>query len=112
MTPADLVARVTAENLARFVQKRKRETTRRMWSLDRLPMPRAFMRGPKWRRLFGVEERPIADVAPDQASWHRPGRKLLMFTLEDDVRELILPEENQIRPGVLPEWLDVLVVGR
>jgi hypothetical protein len=83
---------------------RPRRSLRRMWSLDQLSMPRAFFTGPKWKRLCGVEERPIADVLPEAATYHRPGRKLLLFSLEDDVRERVLEE---LRPGVYAEWTDV-----
>jgi hypothetical protein len=74
-----------------------------MWSFDHLPMPRAFFKGPKWKRLCDVSERLIADVDPFAAQYHRPGRKLLMFTLEDDVRERAC---EQLRPNVFAQWSD------
>lgn len=80
----DVLVRATAERAT----PRKR-STRRMWSTDRLPMPRAFFYGPRWRRHFGVSEVPIVDIAPEAAKYHRHGRKLLIFSLEEDVRELI-----------------------
>lgn len=92
------------ENLTLDRRGRRRRSVRRMWSLDRLTMPRAFFCGPKWKRLCGVTERPIAEIDPAAAALHRPGRKLLMFSLEDEVRERVLPPE--IRPGVIPMWDD------
>jgi hypothetical protein len=98
---AQLLARVTTER--RTVPPRLRRGTRRMWSLDQLPMARTFMTGPRWRSSFGVLEVPIVELDPDAARFHRPGRKLLMFSLEEDVRELLLEE---IRPGVFAAWSD------
>lgn len=66
-------------------------------------MPRAFMYGPRWRRHFDVREVPVADVDPVAAKYHRPGRTLLVFTFEPDVRELL---QLEIRPGVFAEWSD------
>lgn len=77
---------------------------RRMWSTDRLPMPRAFFFGRRWKKLCGVTEQPIAEVDPEAAKYHRPGRKLLLFSLEDEVRERVLEE---IAPGVYAEWTDL-----
>jgi hypothetical protein len=101
MTPQELV-----ENLTLDRRGRRRRSVRRMYSLDNLPMPRAFFKGPKWKRHCGVREVPIADVLPIAAQYHRPGRKLLIFSLEDEVRERVLPRE--IRPGVIPMWSDEL----
>jgi hypothetical protein len=69
-------------------------SARRLWNDDNLPMPRAFMIGPKWRRHFGVrsERRAFASTK-------------LTFTFEDDVRELVL---EQLRPGTVAEWSDPL----
>lgn len=97
MSVEQLVDRVTVERPAR-----PRRGVRRMWSLDRLPMPRVFMTGPRWRSAFGVREIPIADLDAAAAKLHRPGRKLLIFSLEEDVRERVMPPE--IRPGVYAEW--------
>lgn len=74
-----------------------------LWSFDELPRARVWMTGPHWRRLFGVQQVPLVDVAPDSARFHRPGKQVLLFTFEDDVRELVLEE---IRPGVYAEWSD------
>lgn len=101
MTPVQL-----AENLTLDRRGRRRRSVRRMWSTDNLPMPRAFFKGPKWKRLCGVEERPIAEVHPIAAQYHRPGRKLLIFTFEDEVRERVL--QREIRPGVIPMWSEEL----
>jgi hypothetical protein len=98
------LALITSERRETQAKTRKRESTRRMWSFDRLPMPRAFMRGPKWRRLFDVKEIPIAEIDPVAAELHRPGRKLLVFTLEDDVRELLFTDVPELRPGVYAMW--------
>ena len=71
-------------------------------SIDELPMPRAWMHGPRWQSHFGVTQRPIADVDPPWASRCRAGRKfVLVFTFEDEVRERVLEE---IRPGVFAQW--------
>lgn len=78
--------------------------TRRIWSYDRLPMPRAFFHGPRWRSHCGVTSRDIREVAPWAAPYHPNGRRLLVFTFEPDVRELVLEEE--LRPGVTPMWSD------
>jgi hypothetical protein len=95
--------RITAERLATWVHKKRRASTRRLWSFDHLPMPRCYMRGPKWRRAFDVREIPIADLDPQAAKLHRPGRKLLVFTLEPDVRELVC---EPIRGDVYAMWSD------
>lgn len=103
----ELVDQLTAER-----QAPRRRRIRRMWSLDRLPMAQAFFHGPKWKRLCGVEEKRIADIDPAAAKLHRPGRKLLMFSLEDEVRELAtrrgLKVYEELRPGVFEEWSDGL----
>jgi hypothetical protein len=85
-----LLAQVTEERRRTRARQQKREATRRMWPLEQLPMPRVYMHGPKWRRFFDVQERPIAEIDPEAAKLHRPGRKLLWFSLEDDVRERVL----------------------
>jgi hypothetical protein len=105
LSAEQLLERVTSER--RTVPPRIRRSVRRMWSLDRLPMPRAFMTGPRWRSTFGVREVPIAELDPDAARFHRPGRKLLMFSLEEDVRERVTlgyGAREQLRPGVFEEW--------
>lgn len=99
-----LLAKVTAEKQEVRLRVSRRQSTRRMWSLDELPMVRCFMRGPRWKSTFGVCEVPIAEIDPEHASWHRLGRKLLMFTLEDDVRELVFTDVPELRPGVYAEW--------
>jgi hypothetical protein len=83
------VRQLTTERRAVQAKSRRRESTRRMWSFDGLPMARVYMHGPKWRRWFEVREVPIAEIDPDAAPLHRPGRKLLVFTLEEDVRERV-----------------------
>jgi hypothetical protein len=77
--------------------------TRRIWSYDHLPMPRAFMHGPHWRRYFDVRrnvrargQEPVAQELEDA---------MLVFTFEDDVRERVLDE---VRPGVVSQWSDPL----
>src|SRR5205807_90016 len=95
--------RSLVENLTLDRFGRRRRSVRRMWSLDQLPMPRAFFRGPKWRRLCGVAELLIADVDPVAAQYHRPGRKLLLFSFEDDVRERVL---EPLRHDVVAQWSD------
>jgi len=95
-----LIERATRERQTR----KRRESTRRMYSFDGLISVRCFMRGPKWKRTFGVREVPIAEVAPESAPYHRPERKLLIFSLEEDVRELVFVGREEIRPGVYAEW--------
>jgi hypothetical protein len=107
MSPVHLLV----ESLTLERQHPRRRAVRRMWSLDNLPQPRAWFYGPKWKRHFNVQERPIAEIDPVAAQLHRPGRKLLMFTFEDEVRELTsrgFNEPEEIRPGVFAEWDDHL----
>lgn len=86
----------------RKTNPRRARGMRRIWSIDRLPV-RAFMFGPKWKRLFDVREVPVAEVDRLSAKYHRPGKKLLVFTLEEDIRERV---QVEIRPGVFAEWSD------
>lgn len=90
-------------NLTEDRHGRRRRSVRRMWSFDGLPMPRAFFGGPKWKRLFDVREVPIAEVHPIAAQYHRPGRKLLLFSFEDEVRERTL---ERIAPERFAMWSD------
>ncbi len=83
----------------------KTKANRRMWSLDGLPMPRAFFRGPRWKRECEVREVPIAEIDSVAARFHRLGRKLLVFSFENEVRERAC---HEIRPGVSAEWSDPL----
>lgn len=65
---------------------------------------RVWFKGPKWKRLCGVREVPIADIVPaDQIGWHRPGKRVLVFSIEEEIRERVLEE---IRPGVYSMWTD------
>ena len=74
----------------------------RTWCVDNLPSVRCLMIGPRWRRHFGVERRPLCEVRPPWHALVRHGRRwVLCFTLEDDVRERVL---DGIRPGVYAEW--------
>lgn len=81
----------------------RRQGQRRVYNLEQLPLPRCYMCGPKWRRLFDVEERLLADIRPESAIYHRPGKTILVFSFEHDVRELVLEE---LRPGVFAMWSD------
>lgn len=63
-----------------------------------------WMWGPGWRKAFGVREVPLADVSPSSVPFHPRGKKLLMFTLEDDVRERVMIGRDELRPGVYAEW--------
>lgn len=74
----------------------------RLYSADRLRV-RVWMWGPRWRSAFGVTRVPIAEFDPRVAPLFRPGTKLSVFTLEEDVRERVLDE---IRPGVYAMWSD------
>lgn len=96
-------ARRLVENLTIDRNGYRRRSVRRMWSSDELPMPRAFFRGPRWKRLCDVREVPIAEIDPVAAKYHRPGRKLLIFTFEDEVRERIC---EQLRFDVYAQWSD------
>lgn len=62
------------------------------------------MWGPKWRRYFDVREVAIADLDPAAVPFHPRGKKLLMFTLEDDVRERVMIGREELRPGVYAMW--------
>lgn len=53
--------------------------------------------------MCGVQHVPIATVDPIAAQYHRPGRKLLVFTFEDEVRELVLERLNH---EVYAQWSD------
>jgi hypothetical protein len=91
------------ENLTLDRRGRRRRSLRRMWSLEQLPMPRAFFTGPKWKRLCEVREVPIAEIHPQAAELHRPGRKLLIFSFEDEVRERVL---ERLGHDVFACWSD------
>lgn len=81
----------------------KKRSIRRLYSTDGLGV-HVFMTGPRWRSHFQIREVPIADVVPpDQISWHPRGKKILMFSLEDECRERMCEE---IRPGVFAMWSD------
>jgi hypothetical protein len=76
----------------------------RLWSLDRLPMARAFLTGPRWRSTFDVQKRSLAEIRPPWWRHVRSGRKWVwVFTLEEDVRERLLEE---LSPGVFAQWSD------
>ena len=91
------------ENLTLSRRGSRRRALRRMWSTDNLSMPRAFFSGPRWKRLCGVQEIPIAAIDPIAATYHRPGRKLLVFTFEEEIRERIC---EQLRFNVYAQWSD------
>jgi len=76
----------------------------RIWNLDRLPQVRCLLVGPRWKRGFNVQRVPIADLIPArEVPWHRPGRRVLVFTLEEDIRERVLMG-LELRPGVVAQW--------
>lgn len=77
--------------------------TLRLYHLDGLKTPRCWMWGPQWKRHFQVRARRIAEVAPASAKYFRTGATVLVFSFEDDIRELVLEE---IRPGVYAQWSD------
>jgi hypothetical protein len=88
----------------------KRESTRRIFVLDGLRMPRVWTHGPQWKRSFGVREVPLVDLlAPgerekfDLESHPKLLRPVLTWSFEEDLRELI---QEEIRPGVYAEWSD------
>jgi hypothetical protein len=92
--------------LARSDRPKAKKVQRRVWSLDGLRV-RFWMSGPRWMQHFGVRVVPIADVVPaDQVSWHRAGKRILLVSLEADVRELVRADQDEIRPGVRAEWSD------
>jgi len=80
----------------------RRRGIRRIYSLDGL-RTRVWMTGPKWRRFFDVHQRPLGEVYQDRAAFLNPRKHVLVFTLEDDIRELVLEE---LRPGVYAQWSD------
>ena len=81
---------------------------RRLWNLDNLPSVRCLMVGPRWMRSFGVEQLPIAKVQPPWWEECRVGRRwVLVFSLEDDVQELVQKgwmARDELRPGVFAAW--------
>lgn len=75
---------------------------RRIYVLDGLRTSRVWMHGPRWRSSFGVREVPLVDLLhPPCVS--NTKRKVLTWSFEDDIRELMLDE---IRPGVFAQWSD------
>lgn len=101
----ETVEKINAERIAVREKKQKRVSIRRMWSLDNLPLARALFKGPKWKKYFEVREVPISEIDPANAHLHRPGRKLLIFTFEEDVRELIC---EPLGEGRYAQWSDPL----
>lgn len=83
---------------------------RLIWCRDGLPGVRAFMTGPGWRRRWGVEEALVAERLDVLCKVYHPGEKILLFTLEEDVRELVtrggIGARAELRPGVFAEWDD------
>jgi hypothetical protein len=84
-------------------RRRRRDRPRRLAVLETLPMPRVFLRGPRWQKHFNVQRRPIADVHPWSAESRRPGKTLFVYSFLDDVRERVL---EQLRHDVYAEWSD------
>lgn len=89
------------------------ETVARLWCLDRLPTVRTLMLGPKWKRYFSVEQRPLSEIRPPWYALIRHGRRwVLCFTLEEDVRERVTSggwsheRYDELRPGVFAMWAD------
>lgn len=79
----------------------------RIWNIDELPVVSCLLIGPKWRRHFNVEQRPIASVNPPWAPLCREGRRFVsVFTLEEDVRERVVFQGEELRPGVFAMWSD------
>jgi hypothetical protein len=77
----------------------------RVFVFDGLRMPRVWMHGRRWKRHFGVRAVPLVDVAPGAAPYHRVGKTLLVYTFEEDIRELVLLG-RELRPGVYAQWWD------
>lgn len=65
---------------------------KRLFCFDELPMVRVWMTGPHWRQRFGVHQQRVVE-----------GKAVLVFSFEEDVRELVLVE---LRPGVYAQWAD------
>jgi hypothetical protein len=80
-----------------------RQRMRRVWIAPVLRNVRVFMYGPRWQRHFDVQRRPVADIDPEAARYHRAGKRLLIYDVEADVRERVLEE---LRPGVVAQWVD------
>lgn len=68
----------------------KRPSIRRVYSLDKLPMVRFWFHGPKWRSRCEVSLKFLADVSPSSTAYHKPGKVILVATLEEEIRERIL----------------------
>lgn len=84
-----------------WIARQKAKKTLKLYSLDGLRMPKCWMHGPRWKQRFDVREQLLSDVSPTSAGYHQIGKKVLTFTFEDDLRELMFQE---IRPGVLADW--------
>jgi hypothetical protein len=74
---------------------------------------RALLMGPKSKRHFGVQQRSIEEIRPPWWALVRQGRRwVLVFTLEEDVRELVTiggwqhERFDELRPGVFAMWGD------
>ncbi len=68
-----------------------------------VPMPRVWLYGPKWQRVFHVQHLRIADVAPESADLHRKNATRWFYDFTDDVRELVC---EPIRHDVYAMWAD------
>ena len=62
-------------------------------------MPRVWLWGPKWKRLFDIRTPLMSEVSPEAARYH----PLLVYNLESDVRELVC---ERLRFDVVAEWAD------
>jgi hypothetical protein len=73
----------------------------RLYVRDPLPMARVWMKGPRWRRAFGVTRR--KSCAPPEPGHPLMKRTYHFYDFTEDVRELACEE---IRSGRYAEWTD------
>lgn len=55
-----------------------------------LPLSGFWFDGPRWKRAFGVRLVPITALVPsEEVSWPWGGRRVWVYDVEPDVRELV-----------------------
>jgi hypothetical protein len=110
----DATYRLQYEAYAQWCERRKAEQQARRAAravrmlrvrvTDPLPLARVWMRGPRWKRAFGLQHLAYSHVNPPSAEHQNPTDKMFWwYDFEDDVRELVLEE---LRPGVVAQWSD------
>jgi hypothetical protein len=81
------------------------ESVTRLWCVDNLPMVRAMFIGPRWKSQFGVEKQLLEHVRPPWFGKCKLSRRFVhVFSLEDEVRERVVWQGEELRPGVFAMW--------